>query len=150
MNKTRNNELIALADNALRAQAEAQTLGDGISKILNTKNDNIEEAYNGAIAALSVAVAMSELRPALAFYYQDKKSGAKPKANRRSVLDVIGRIISSDEKATDALRRDISAEGLYAENLLRYAIKHDDPFLKKEVIECAIALKQVVRTYNLV
>lgn len=150
MNKTRNNQLIVLADNALRTQAEARNLGDGISKILNMENDSIEDAYNGAIAALSVAVAMSELRPALAFYYQDKKSGAKPKANRRSVLDVIGRMICSDENATDAWRRDISANGRYAENLLRYSIKHDEPQLKKEVIDCAIALKQVVRTYNLV
>ena len=37
----------------------------------------------------------------------------------------------------------------FAENFFRYALTTEDDYLKQEVIECAIALKQVVRTYNL-
>ena len=141
MNKTRNNQLIKLADEALREQTPN---GDGgISVILN--GTKVEEAYNGSIAALSVSVAMSELRPTLAIYYQDKpNSREKPKANRRSVLDVVARIISKDAPE----KWDFSADGNYAKNLFSYALTSDDPNLKQEVIDCAIALKQVIRTYN--
>lgn len=145
MNKTRNNELVKLADEALREQVANPT--QGISRILSDNNCDIEEAYNGSIASLSVSIAMSELRPSLAIYYQDKPNSAtRPKANRRSVLDVIARIITNDPDYP----QDFSDDGKFAENFFRYAINTVDSNLKKEVIECAIALKQVVRTYNLV
>ena len=153
MNKTRNNYLIKLADEVLREQTDNNELG--ITKILN--DGNIEDAYNGSVAALSVSIAMSELRPALAIYFQDKskeskenkEKESKTKANRRSVLDAIARMISKDEDK-DNEWNSLSEGGKYAENLFRYAIRKDDAKLKKEVIDCAIALKQVVRTYNLV
>lgn len=147
MNKTRNNELIRLADQALTEQQASETLG--VSKILN--NGNVEEAYNGSIASLGVSIAMSDLRPALAIYYQDKpKSATRPKANRRSVLDVIGRIITKDAVVLGKPNWDFSEGGLYAKNLFRYAISNEDEQLKTEVIDCAVALKQIVRTYNFV
>ena len=145
MNKTRNNYLVKLADDALLEQTANENFG--VSRILRNNNQDIEEAYNGAVAALGVSIAMSELRPSLAIYYQDKpNSPTRPKANRRSVLDVIARMITADNECD----LDFSADGKYAENLFRHAIAHDDNGLKKEVIDCAIALKQVVRTYNLV
>ena len=150
MNKTRNNELIILADKALSEQQSDVNLG--VSKILNNKN--IEESYNGSIASLSVSIAMCDLRPALAIYYQDKpKAGTRPKANRRSVLDVIGRIITMDAVRHGNNNWDFSERGNYAYNLFHHAITCEDAELeelKTEVIECAIALKQIVRTYNLV
>lgn len=128
MNKKRNNELIKLADEKLRA-----------SKML--KGCDIAETYDGKTAALSVSVAMSGLLPTLAIYYQDfdKKQPGAP--CRRNVLDVVATMITiHGEKFKDA------------EALLRYAIDHSEDLadLKKEVIDCAIALKQVVRTYNLI
>lgn len=145
MNKTRNNHLVKLADEALREQTANPK--QGVSRILNENNCDIEEAYNGSIASLGVSIAMSELRPSLAIYYQDKPNSAtRPKANRRSVLDVIARIITKDNDCP----QDFSQDGNFAENFFRYAVKTDDAYLKQEVIECAIALKQVVRTYNLV
>lgn len=145
MNKSRNNYLVRLADEALREQTANDNLG--VSRILKENNQDIDEAYNGSVAALGVSIAMSELRPSMAIYYQDKpNSPTRPKANRRSVLDVVSRIITMDT----ACNFDFSADGKYAENLFRYAIAHDDNGLKKEVVECSIALKQVVRTYNLV
>ena len=144
MDKKRNNQLIKLADEALREQV-ANT-AQGVSKVLN--NNNIEEAYNGPVASLGVSIAMSGLRPSLAIYYQDKpNSGTRPKANRRSVLDVIARIVTKD---TDNPDWDFSLDDKFAENFFRYAVEADDADLKREVIECAIALKQVIRTYNLV
>ena len=150
MNKTRNNHLIKLADEALREQISNSE--QGVSKILSENNCDIEEAYNGSIASLGVSIAMSELRPSLAIYYQDKpNSTTRPKANRRSVLDVIARIITKDTNNPQRNQEwDFSQNDKFAENFFRYAVETDDPNLKQEVIECAIALKQVVRTYNLV
>lgn len=146
MNKTRNNQLVKIADEALREQVANSD--QGVSRILSENNCDIEEAYNGSIASLGVSIAMSELRPSLAIYYQDKPNSAtRPKANRRSVLDVIARIVTKD---TDNPQWDFSDNNKFAENLFRYAVTTEDANLKQEVIECAIALKQVVRTYNLV
>lgn len=130
MNKTRNNELIRLADKKLNA-----------SKILN--NGNIAETYDGKTAALSVSVAMSDLLPALAIYYQDYDAKHPDAPCRRSVLDVVATMITDSDK--NETFHD-------AKGLLEYAIKHPKKHkdLKREVIDCSIALKQVVRTYNLV
>lgn len=137
------NKLIHWADESLQEQIANPDAG--ISKVLN--NGDILDSYNGSVAALSVSIAMGELRPALAIYYQEKSErGAKPKANRRSVLDVIARIITKDTYN----QWNFSEGGLFAKNMFRYAIEQNDAHLKQEVIECSIALKQVVRTYNLV
>ena len=147
MNKTRNNTLIRYADEALNKQ----TANNDISRILADNNRDIESTYNGSIASLGVSIAMSELRPALAIYFQDRPNSAThPRANRRSVLDVIARIITIDARAQNINNWDFSANDRYAENLFRYAIENDDANLKQEVIDCAIALKQIVRTYNLI
>lgn len=142
--KERMEKLIRWADEALQEQVANSEAG--VSKLLN--NGNILDSYNGSVAALGISIAIGELRPALAIYYQEKSErGARPKANRRSVLDVIARIITKDH---DFLQWDFSDQGLFAKNLFRYAIEQNDLKLKQEVIDCSIALKQVVRTYNLV
>lgn len=143
MNKKRMNKLIQLADEALQEQVANSDAG--VSKVMN--NGNILDAYNGSVSALGVSIAMGELRPALAIYYQEKSErGAKTKANRRSVLDIIARMITKDSD----FQRDFSDQELYAKNMFRLAIEQNDVNLKQEVIDCSIALKQVVRTYNLV
>ena len=146
-NKTKMNDLIKWADQALQEQSD-QT-APGCSKVLIKPEGTINESYNGSVAALGVSIAMGELLPALAIYYQDKpNSNAKPKANRRSVLDVIARIITKDEEHPNL---NFSEGGKYPDNLFSYAIDHsNDSTLKQEVIECSIALKHVVRTYKLV
>lgn len=140
MNKTRNNELIKLANDKLRE-----------SNIPTGKNkENIAESYDGKTAALSVSVAMSDLLPTLAIYYQDFDDNHPNNPCRRNVLNVVAKMITkpdSEEKFSDA------------KDLLRYALnldKNDDRDMEKlkqlkgDVIDCSIALKQVVRTYNLV
>lgn len=130
MNKTRNNELIRLADEKLKA-----------SNMLN--GNTIEETYDGKTAALSVTVAMSDLLPTLAIYYQDYDDDNPTAPCRRNVLNVVATMITNPESNMTFSN---------AHDLLKYAIDHQDKLkdLKRDVIDCAIALKQVVRTYNLV
>lgn len=150
MDKNRINNLLSNANKVLNCQIENEKLG--ISRILN--NGEIDSAYNGSIASLGVSVAMSGLLATLAIYYQEKNSSnSKPKANRRSVLDAIARIIT-DDKDKKEKEWDFSKNQEFAKNLFRYAIDNNNQKklkdLKQEVIDCSIALKQIVRTYNLV
>ena len=133
--KSRNEQLMKFAQSALIAN----------EKIWIERNVSILDAYNGQIAALGVSIAMSGLRPALAIYYQDKPNAkTKRKANRRTVLDLIAYMITQD--------KDNEYQFTDAEALFRYAVDNDADlnWLKNEIIDCSIALKQVVRTYNLV
>ena len=173
MNKTRNNELIRLADNALRSHAELKankiiekekqiqlTTSEKEKKEIEKEKKLLEserllrkkeyttdilDSYNGQVASLSVSVAMSGLLPTLAFFYQDKPETISNKAYRRNILDVIAIMMNEDHYEWDVTEPN-------AKSLLEYAINHSDAekSLRKEITECAIALKQVVRTYNLV
>lgn len=131
--KVRNEKLIQFAQDALISN-------DAIWMI---KNQSILDAYNGPIAALSVSVAISGLRPALVIYYQEKSSRTR-KADKRTILDLIAKMITLDDEYDYRFNN--------SNEFLRHALEErtDLKCLKKEVIECAIALKQVVRTYNLV
>lgn len=133
MNKTRNNKLIAIANNALNNT-------NGVLFKRNSTTD-IDSAYNGQIASLGVSIAMSGLRPALAIYYQDSSA---TKVNRRAVLTVIADMLHRDNYANCQITD--------ATSLFQYALRDDIDLndLKRVVVECSIALKQVVRTYNLV
>lgn len=144
MNKARNNYLMQLADNALRG-----------TKALFKKDSSsdIDASYNGQIASLGVTIALSGLRPALAIYYQDSNSGSGSKVNRRAILEVIAEMIKND-KGRD-LENANDADFIDAKTFLTYSFRRDLNSLglkklSREVVDCAIALKQVVRTYNLV
>lgn len=146
--KERRNHLIRLADKALNEQ-----------KIIlrHNKNDegktslDILESYNGQVASLSVSIAMAGLLPTLAIFYQDKPDSNTKKAYRRNVLDVVARMITADGKDEDW---NFSENNRFAENLMAYAVAPSNikklDALKQEMVECAIVLKLVVRTYNLV
>ena len=147
--KERRNHLIRLADKALNEQ----------KIILRTKIDNegkmsqeILESYNGQVASLSVSIAMTGLLPTLAIFYQDKPDSNTKKAYRRNVLDAVARMITADENKEQDW--DFSQNNKFAENMMAYAVdpsKSDKlDALTKKMVECAIALKLVVRTYNLV
>ena len=84
---------------------------------------------------------MSGLLPTLAIYFQDYDEKHPDAPCRRNVLNVIATMITlkSGRKFQNA------------EDLFRFAIENtDQPNLEQEVVDCAIALKQVIRTYNLV
>lgn len=151
MNKKRNKDLIYLADRVLNEK-----------EFILMDDNSIFDSYNGQVASLSVSIAINGLLPTLAIFYQDKPESDKNKAYRRNVLNIVAKMVTLDNEAWNFSRND-----LYAKNLLSYAIKLDKQCseestrsideskkqlnnLKKEIIECAIALKQVVRTYKLV
>lgn len=140
MGKKRNEVLIGLADQALQS-----------SHLFKDKDKTeIPDSYNGQIAALSVSVAMIGIRPTLAIYYQDrpkkdnsdKKDFSKP--YRLAVLEVVAKMMALDHFC--------NRENWTSRSMLEYALSESSDLkeLKKEVIDCAIALKQVVRTYKLV
>lgn len=130
MNK-RNEELIKLAEEALQ---------DPNIYIINDKRTGeVNEAYNGQIAALGVTIAMSGLRPALVIYYQDNKNS---KCNKREIVKAIALMV----RKPNSTEKYQSAKELMKEVIGKDA---DLNYYKKEIIDASIALKQVVRTYNL-
>lgn len=149
--KKRKDNLIAWADKALHDQEADSHLPQGTGKMLN--GIDINESYNGAVAALGVSVAIGGLRPTLAIYYQDKQEKEnRPKANRRTVLDVIARMITMDVQSGQQIPDWDCATGNngYAYKLFSLVLTNDDDIIKQEIIDCSIALKHIVRTYNLV
>ena len=145
MNKKRNNYLIGLADNALHNVPATENGGGMLVKDRDIQKTYIKKAYDGQTSGLGVAVAMSGLLPALAIYYADKPD--KRKVNRRAILEVIANMINNDNDFS------LSSRINNAKALLKEAINSDEnqrKDLKREVEDCSIALKQVVRTYNLV
>ena len=134
MNKKRLTTLIQFADGVLRPSGILKSYG------------KIEDSYNGQTSGFSVTVAMSGLLPALVIYYQQASESRN--INRKNILEAIGLMISLDHDFTEIQYiKD-------AESLLKAAIETRDNAkskkLKQEVIDCAIALKQIIRTYELI
>lgn len=139
MDKQRNKELIMCAEKVLRA-SKKETYSLFKDKGLGNK---ILKSYNGQVAALGVSILMTGLKPTLAIYYQDAPDSKAPKPNtayRRFVLEIIARILKEDnrEYAYDS-----------AEKLVRDVLEmKDDSGLTRNIIDCSVALKQVIRTYK--
>lgn len=126
MNKKRMTELMLRANKAIESA--------GI-----LKDNCINESYNGLTAAFGVTVAMNGLLPALVIYYQ--QTGESRKTDRRKILEAIGCMIGKDND---------SAQITDAKSLLNAAIENaNDKNLKRKVLDCAVALKQIIRTYTL-
>lgn len=131
--KKRNDELMQIAEYVLTHN------NTGLLKDGNTRVSN--DSYDGKIAGFGVSIVMSGLLPTLAIYYSKKES---EDLYLRNILDVIAKMIKKD-RGTDCSIND-------AVSLLRYAINtklrtSDCDILKREILECSIALKQVFRTY---
>ena len=134
MNNKKNNLLIQCADRALLD-----------SNII--KDNKIKESYNGAIAALGVSIAMTGFRPSLAIYYH--------KEEKKNILNIVLKILLDHRNTYYSFHDDKmnNGENVKLEIFLRYAFSCPEEKLKplqKEFLDCCIALKQVVRTYNLV
>lgn len=119
----------------------------GKSNLLIKGTMSIYSSYDGQTAALGVSIATIGLIPTLAIYYQDKADdNKKNKPNRRNVLNVIAKML--DEQYGYQF-------GGNSKELLSFAITNAQnetqlKELKTRVINCALALKQIVRTYELV
>lgn len=127
--KKRNNELIMIADQVLNETR--------ILHIDDNNDDNyINPSYNGQIAALGVMIAMIGLKPALCIYYQDNE---RANVSKKNIISVLAEMISRDRYGQSFA----NAEELYI-HIIR---ESDTTRIKKEILECLTALKQVVRTY---
>lgn len=139
MNKQRNKELIMCAEKVLRASKE-KTYSLFKDKSSEYK---ILESYNGQVSALGVSILMTGLKPTLAIYYQNAPDKEGPKQNtayRIFVLEIIARMLKEDNEKWSYDT---------AEKLVRHALEvEDDSGLKTEIINCSVALKQVIRTYK--
>lgn len=123
----------------------------GSSGILKRTDQNqlyIEDSYNGQTSSFGVTVAMSGLIPALVIFYQETSDNRK--IDRKKILEAIAKMIDLDKpqwqinNARSLLEKALG-RGVNDENLK----KEIAAGLKKEVLECATALKQIIRTYDL-
>ena len=127
--KKRNNSLILMADEAIRATGT----------LFENGRMTIDPAYNGQIAAFGVMIAMTGLKPAFCLYFQDKEN---PKVSRKKIIKVLAHIISDDP---DFSGRYSDEKELYRSVVTASGAQESK--LKKEILDCLTALKQVVRTY---
>ncbi len=133
--KQRNDYLISLAADALR-NADV-TFADG---------NDILSPYNGQVASFCVSVAMSGLKPTLAFYLAPGSAAV----DQSKIVKVISWMINNDEQFVKQQGEDYSSARAFLNTIVPINDTARLTAIRKEVMDCAIALKQVVRTYNLV
>ena len=132
MNKKLNRELMGYAEDILQS--------DDCPLYKDKKEKIIHESYDGQSSALGVSTLMIGLRATLAVYFQDKPKETK-KAYRRNLLEVIVRMMNKKNGTTYADSEVFVREVMKKEN--------DETIWKSDVINCSVALKQVIRTYKL-
>lgn len=125
-NKERKNELIALADEAIKTE---------FSEEIN--NGGIPENYNGQMAAFSVAIATSGLKPALAFYSNENSEAGK---FRKRIVAIILRMYN-EEKGEQLSH-------VQFVNMVKLLEANQIQVLQSLIIEYAIAAKLVLRTFK--
>lgn len=117
--------------------------------VLNTPNcplfkseDTIYESYNGQVASLGVSILTIGLKPSISVFYQDapKQEGNYNDAYRRVILEVIAKMLSQ-------YRNNYHFNN--ARELCRAVINDGRDSMKTDIINCSIALKEVIRTYKL-
>ena len=123
MDKKLNRELMGYAEECLQNKKCSLYKKDG--------NGVIHESYNGQVSALGVSILMIGLRATLAVYYQDE--------NRRRLLEVIVKMINKKKGPTYSNTYDF----------VHKVVQNDEDELKSLVVDCSVALKQVIRTYKL-
>ena len=130
MNKSRINKLIPLVNKVLN---ETKDTKEGL-----VQGGKIDSSYDGQVAGFGVSIAISKLRPTLAMYYNSSQNRA---VDTTKILAVIAKTISKDGTYCQNLES--------AKSLMDHAFKSDVDIKKltEVVIECAVALKLVVRTY---
>ena len=97
----------------------------------------VSDSYNGQIAAFSVSVSLSGLKPAMALYYSGKGSSD---VDKKKIIELLAAMYSKEKgfvKNADAFFQEV--------------IKSNDKEmaeLKKQILEYGIALKLAVRTFK--
>lgn len=125
MDKKLNRELMGYAEEILQDKKCSLYKKEGV----------INESYNGQVSALGVSVLMIGLKATLAVYYQDE--------TRKCLLEVIVKMLNK-KKGTDFVN---------AEKFVRAVMGNDDKSKEDQwkslVVDCSVALKQIIRTYKL-
>lgn len=125
--KERKNQLIAWADETIKK-----------SRIYDKKNGEIiSESYNGQIAAFSVSVALSGLKPTMAVYFSDKSSS---EVDKSKVVELLADMYNKDKKGN------MPPEEFY--NKIIGLTPQEEPDARRVIIEYAIALKLAIRTFK--
>ena len=127
--KKRKNKLVKWANEAIIANDKVYKNGE----VLN-------ESYNGQIAAFSVAVAISGLKPAMALYYSDSD---KSNIEKKRIVELLASMYDKDDNNTDKLS---GGEALFKKVI--GANDKEEVDLRRTIIEYAIALKLVIRTFK--
>ena len=96
----------------------------------------VSDSYNGQIAAFSVSVALSGLKPAMALYYSGKGSSD---VDKKEIIKLLAAMYSKENTPTDADK--------FFQLVIR-AAGNDLAVLKKRIIEYGIALKLAIRTFK--
>ncbi len=96
----------------------------------------VSDSYNGQIAAFSVSIALSGLKPAMALYYSGKGSSD---VDKKEIVKLLAAMYSKENTPTDADK--------FFQLVIR-AAGNDLAVLKKRIIEYGIALKLAIRTFK--
>ena len=101
------------------------------SNVIWKKQGEIAKGINGLVAAFSVSIATIGLLPAAMYYYSDEKK-------RRPVLELVAKTYYKNPEGGDL------AQALLKEIRNNPA----DAALRQRIVDCAIGLKYIVRTYD--
>lgn len=123
--KKRKNQLIKMADEAIHA-----IFGNG----------KISDSYNGQIAAFSVSVALSGLKPTMAIYCNNKSSA---EVDRSKIIKLLEYMFKIEPESN------VKTKGADLYNTVIEACGEEETKLKKAIVEYAIALKLAIRTFKL-
>ena len=127
ISKERKNQLMVWADDVIRHSTNYN----------DAKKEIVSDSYNGQIAAFSVSVALSGLKPAMALYYSGKGSSD---VDKKEIIKLLAAMYS---KETDTQN---SADAFFQHVI--GANGNELPGLQKRIIEYGIALKLAVRTFK--
>ena len=126
ISKERKNQLMVWADDVIRHS--------GIYD--ETTQEIVSDSYNGQIAAFSVSVALSGLKPAMALYYSGKGSSD---VDKKEIIELLAAMYSKENGQTNT--------DAFFQQVIR---ANEDALvgLQKKIIEYGIALKLAVRTFK--
>lgn len=138
MDKNTNSQLMTIAEGILKAERSTCPL----FKKRDTGNEVIYESYNGQVSSLGVSILTIGLKPSMSVFYQDapQQEGIYNDAYRRGILEVIARMLTQ-------YRTNYHFNN--ARELCRAVINDERDNMKTDIINCSIALKEVIRTYKL-
>lgn len=138
MDKNTNSKLMTIVEGILNTERSTCPL----FKNRDVGNEVIYESYNGQVSSLGVSILTIGLKPSISVFYQDapQQEGNYNDAFRRGLLEVIAKMLTK-------YRTNYHFNN--AKELCREVINDEMDSMKTDIINCSIALKEVIRTYKL-